>query len=284
MRPAVRRRLSCTAAAGFVAVLAAGQSDLRIGMDYNRYESRYGKPEDRSLDENPATWPEGQAIRTLGDLVRQPQMQTPQRRSENEPPRASPRIYSLHGQFSLALHPAPEITDQVAFHAPFWLGREVEVVGAFPRQSPSELGSGLAARRTFLVWSMAVLPEREDDAGFDAPRSSLEDLVIDGEAGAGRMVQVTGVFRVGNLLEDLSKESRRDAGDWVLGDGPFSIWVTGKKPEGDGFALDPRARSDLGWKLAVQGEVEIHDGFVYLRAERLRLVGPARGEAGSVSP
>jgi hypothetical protein len=124
---------------------------------------------------------------------------------------------------------------------------------------------------------MLVLPEREDD-GFSAPRSTLEALVMDAEAAAGRVVMVTGTFRGGNLLEDLPDDSRRNGRDWVLSDGPFSIWVTGKKPEGDGFSFDLRSRSDLRWKLAVQGEVETHDGFIYLRAERIRLVGPARDE------
>lgn len=259
------RALSCIVPALLVAApAAASQSDLRIGGNVNRYESRYGAPENRSLDENPSAWPEGRAIRTVGYLSRQPQRQG--RRVEDDRPRASPRIYSLHRRYSLALNPVPEIADLVEFHATSWLGREVEVVGAF-------------ADGTFLVWSMLVLEEREDDDGFDAPRSSLEDLVIDGEAARGRVVQVAGTFRGANLLEDLPDDSRRNDRDWVLQDGPFSIWVTGKEPEGDGFSLDLVSREDLRWELAVQGEVEVHDGFIYLRAERIRLVGRARDDA-----
>jgi hypothetical protein len=177
------------------------------------------------------------------------------------------------------LIPVPEIADRMASNAPSWLGREVEVVGFFERRSATDIGRGLSARQTFFVYSMLALEEKEDDDGFDAPRSSIEDLVIESDAAAGRMVSVTGIFGGSNLLDDLPDDSRRNAGDWVLNHGPFSIWVTGMKPEGDGFSLDPRSRSDLRWELAVQGEVQIHDGFVYLRAERLRLVGPARDEA-----
>ena len=89
---------------------------------------------------------------------------------------------------------------------------------------------------------------------------------------------MTGDFRGGNLLDDFPNDSRRHKGDWVLSDGTFSIWVTGKKPEGEGFSFGLRSRSDLRWELAVQGEVEIHDGYVYLRAEKLRLSGPVRDE------
>jgi hypothetical protein len=189
-------------------------------------------------------------------------------------------IESENGQCSLALTPVQEIANRVAIDAPSWLGREVEVVGAFPRSSAVDIGTGLGSHRTFLIWSMLVLPEQDDD-GFNAPRSSLEALVMDPDAAAGRVVTVTGTFRGGNLLDDLPDDTRRRAGDWVLSDGPFFVWVTGIKPEGDSFSLDLRSRSDLRWELAVQGEVEIHDGFIYLRAERIRLVGPARGESDS---
>ena len=102
---------------------------------------------------------------------------------------------------------------------------------------------------------------------------------MDTEAAAGQRVTVTGSFRGGNLMEDLPNDSRRNEKDWVLSDGPFSIWVTGKKPEGEGFSFGLRSRSDLRWELAVQGEVKVDDGFIYLQAERILLVGPARDDS-----
>jgi len=83
-------------------------------------------------------------------------------------------------------------------------------------------------------------------------------------------VTVTGVFRGANLFEDLPPESRRDESDWVLQDGPFSIWVTGKAPKGKGFALDPRSRSDCRYRLEATGKVSTANGFIYLRASSLQ--------------
>ena len=265
--------LICTVGALLVTAHAAGQPVVggpdfhrfRIGGDLNRYEAHYGEPETRTLDEDPAMWPQRRSIRTVGPLGQAPRWDL--RQGDDEEPRSLPHAYALHGRHSLALSPVQDIADLVAVHAPYWLGREVEVVGAWDEGA-------------FLVWSMLVLPEQDDD-GFTAPRSSLEALVMDPDAAAGQVVTVTGTFRGGNLLDELPDDSRRHAQDWVLSDGPFFVWVTGMKPEGDGFSLDLRSRSDLRWELAVQGEVETHDGFIYLRAERIRLVGPARDESDS---
>lgn len=258
------------------AAVVAAQSDFRIGGSMSRYEARYGTPEDHSLDENPASWPQGRSIRTVGELSRQPQTQGAH--NPGIAGRPSDRIYSLHGRYEITLYPVPEIADRVEFDAPSWLGREVEVVGVFERSQ--DVGPALASGQSlgFNIWSMAVLPERKDK-DFDAPRSSLEALVVDPEKAAGQMVKVTGTYRGANILDDLPGESRRSKDDWVLQDGPFSIWVTGSKPEGEGFSLGLRSRSDLRWQLDVQGTVEVHDGYVYLRAERLRLMGAAPDES-----
>ena len=99
------------------------------------------------------------------------------------------------------------------------------------------------------------------------------------KGGEGRIVTASGVFRGSNLFDDLPAESRRHASDWVLKDGPFSIWVTGKAPKGNGFSLDPRSRSDCHWRLEVGGKVETAGGYVYLRAKSVTLVRRERDEA-----
>jgi len=261
-------------AAGQPIVGGLGSLRVQIGESLSRYEALYGEPENFSLDENPGRWPVGQSIRTVGFLG--PALLLEPRRSDDDRPRS--RVYALYQQYSIVLNPVPEIVDLFGVHAGGWVGREVEVVGAFiPEGTAAQMKSEQVSGKPFHVWTMLVLPEQEDD-GFDAPRSSLEALVIDGEKARGRVVRVTGTFRGGNLLGDLPNDSRRSADDWVLQDGPFSVWVTGSKPEGDGFSLDFRSRSDLRWKLDVQGTVEVHDGYVYLRAERLRLIGAAPDE------
>ena len=108
--------------------------------------------------------------------------------------------------------------------------------------------------------------------------SSLEPLVRYPKGAEGREVTVQGIFRGDNLFEDLEPESRRRASDWVLQDGPFSIWVTGKAPKGNYFSLDPRSRSDCIYRLRVTGTVETEGDYVYLRATVVQLLGRARRE------
>jgi hypothetical protein len=64
----------------------------------------------------------------------------------------------------------------------------------------------------------------------------------------------------------------------VLQDGPFSIWVTGKAPKGKGFSLDPRSRSDCRYRLEATGKVATVNGFIYLRASSLQLLGRAKDD------
>jgi hypothetical protein len=49
-------------------------------------------------------------------------------------------------------------------------------------------------------------------------------------------------------------------------------------PKGQGFALDPRSRSDCRYRLEATGEVVTARGCVYLRATSLRLLGRAKDE------
>jgi hypothetical protein len=289
------RALSCTVIVLFVVAPAAGPSTVaaqeipQISESRNRYESesRYGKPQDFSLDENIDTWPEGQSIRVVGTLNPTEAARQDLRLPLSGEPRSSstPRTYVIQSEdnwYSLRMTPVPEVAGRMDDYAPSWSGRKVEVVGVFPRRSAAdgEIRLSPSSGRTFLFWSMLALPEEKKD-DFDAPRSTIEALVMDREAAAGRVVAVTGTYRGGNLLEDLPDDSRRDRQDWVLNDGPFSIWVTGRKPKGEGFSFDLRSQSDLRWKLTVQGEVEIHDGYIYLRAAKVHLVGPAKEEAAS---
>ena len=285
------RALSCTVIVLFAVAPAAGPSTVaaqeipQISGSRNRYESesRYGKPQDFSLDENIYTWPEDQSIRVVGTL--NPTLTGELPNSGGPRSSSTPRTYVIQSEnnwHSLRMTPVPEVAGRMDDYASLWSGRKVEVVGIFPRRSAAdeEIRLSPSSNRTFLFWSMLALPEEEKD-DFDAPRSTIEALVMDREAAAGRVVAVTGTYRGGNLLEDLPDDSRRDPQDWVLNDGPFSIWVTGRKPKGEGFSFDLRSQSDLRWKLTVQGEVEIHDGYIYLQAAKVRLVGPAEEEADS---
>jgi hypothetical protein len=78
-----------------------------------------------------------------------------------------------------------------------------------------------------------------------------------------------GQFRGSNLFGDLPADSRRGKNDWVLRRGTAAVWVTGKKPKGKGWSLDPGARGDCKWWLRVTGKVERRKGIVYIKGKKV---------------
>jgi hypothetical protein len=258
----------------------------RIGSSgIGRYEVMYGTPEFRTLDdEQSRPWPTRQAIRTIGRLEQIPGRgkggqatpgPTPGRGREWDSEFA---LYEICGeQICLAIVPVVELQNVLSGGASNWIHQSIEVIGAIDKLSLPGLDP-MSAPVVFQVWSVfeaTPLQARKKDG---SKGSSLEPLVRYPKGVEGSVVTVTGVFRGANLFEDLPPESRRDESDWVLQDGPFSIWVTGKAPKGKGFALDPRSRSDCRYRLEATGKVSTANGFIYLRASSLQLLGRAKEE------
>jgi hypothetical protein len=100
---------------------------------------------------------------------------------------------------------------------------------------------------------------------------SLAALATDASAHVGKTVTVVGLFAGRNLFGDLPAGSERSPTDWVLKLGSHAVWVTGKKPEGKGFRLDPDYRSDTARWLQVTGRVETVGGVTFLRATKVAL-------------
>jgi hypothetical protein len=97
------------------------------------------------------------------------------------------------------------------------------------------------------------------------------DIAADPARYAGKKVTVVGQFRGRNLFDDLPAHSQREASDWVLKDGDSAMWVTGKKPQGKGWSLDPAYKGDAAKWLEVIGRAEVVKGIVYLRASQVAL-------------
>jgi hypothetical protein len=128
-----------------------------------------------------------------------------------------------------------------------------------------------------------ALFELDGDSGGRPTGDTLADLVSSGDLRAGTSVTITGVFRGRNLFGDLPKDSQRGADDWVLQDGAFAAWVTGKGPRGKGWSLDPANRGDARWRVEVSGKIEVLGGIAYLRASKVSLAGRA-DQAGTATP
>jgi hypothetical protein len=99
----------------------------------------------------------------------------------------------------------------------------------------------------------------------------LRQLVQNPSAYLGKEVVVLGKFRGSNLYGDLSIRDKRTPRDFVIKVGESAIWVTGRRPAGKGFRLDPDKRRDTGNWVRVIGEPKDYDGTIYLRARKVEL-------------
>jgi hypothetical protein len=86
-------------------------------------------------------------------------------------------------------------------------------------------------------------------------------------------VTVRGRFRGANLCADFAGDTRPAKDAWVLRDGPFSVWVSGREPRGEGWRLDLRSPGDCVYEVEVEGKVARVGAVLAIEARRLRLVG-----------
>lgn len=88
---------------------------------------------------------------------------------------------------------------------------------------------------------------------------------------AEQAVKVIGRFRGRNLYGDLPQALAKGKWDFVIQSADASVWVTGVRPRGDGFDLDPGKRVDTGRWVEVSGVVK-HDGVTtYIEATAISL-------------
>ena len=80
----------------------------------------------------------------------------------------------------------------------------------------------------------------------------------------GREVKVIGRFKGRNLYGELPQALGKGKWDFVLQSAEGALWVTGVRPKGKGFDLDPGARVDTGRWLEVTGVVERVGNLVYI--------------------
>jgi hypothetical protein len=149
----------------------------------------------------------------------------------------------LGGQRAI-LRLEPEAQATVASRPAAWAGRTVEVEGLFYRDGRDSGPSPYAIR----AWSIgapgtargataAATPARAPVRLADAPLLSLEELVYAGGRHDGKPVRVRGLYRGANVARDLPETTRRGGRDWVIKDGYFAAWVTGREARGDTWDL-----------------------------------------------
>ena len=101
-----------------------------------------------------------------------------------------------------------------------------------------------------------------------SPSSSptLRAIALTPDNYEGREVRVSGRFKGRNLYGELPQALGKGKWDFVLQSAEGALWVTGVRPRGKGFDLDPGARVDTGRWLAVKGVVERAGNVVYINA------------------
>jgi len=222
-----------------------GVAMTNAGID--RYEALYGTPEDVPLEELLGMLARGEAltraIRTRG------------RFDDHD------TSYSLcEGRRCLqGLRPVAEIQQKFDTQAASFRSRELEVVGAFD-----------GGHFTFWSYSLATA---EDARPRGPGASAIQELVNRKSPFENKDVTVRGQFRGGNLFGDLPAGSGATPADWVISDGPFSVWVTGKGPRGKGFSLNPASRADCAFWLEVEGRPLRLGEVVVLKAGRIVFLG-----------
>jgi hypothetical protein len=240
---------------GLAVLPAAAQDD---SLSLTRYEAQYGVPVDISMNELaqlPSSY-DGRAVRTRALLL--------------TASTGGQRTYYLQDSFNARLYVQPfsEMAGAWDADGPKLLGAEVEFTGVFHWSGREGFGSNTVLG-TLQFWQYLEMGRDTGRKTPPAPVVSLEDLVTHPGRYEGKYVTAVGQFRGRNLFGDLPSSSEVRHADWVIKDDLFAVWVTGKKPKGDGWQLDSGMKRDAGHWIQVVGRVAVRDGVVYLQAGKV---------------
>jgi hypothetical protein len=109
----------------------------------------------------------------------------------------------------------------------------------------------------------------------DLPPSDLVDLrelMSNPDPYYDQLISVIGKFRGDNVYNDLPMKTKKTPRDFIIKVADVSIWVTGKRPRGKGFELNPERRRDTGKWLKITGVPWTDEGVVYLKARKIEMV------------
>jgi hypothetical protein len=259
------------------AILAlAAALPARAQESYDIYEAQYGQPVDVTITDlvQGLGGYEGRAIRTRGRV----DMDSSSRAGGS-------RQWVLRDGVSSSVLIVP--VSQIAFEfdnaAMQLVGHDVQVVGLFQRFDATDV-VGNAPAGLVQFWRFLDLQPRDEEGPLKAGDVSLEDLVLQPGKRDGQTIRVVGKFRGRNLYGDLPVRSQTDGDDWVIKDDLYAVWVTGKKPKGSGWQLDPTLKRDTGKWIEVIGRPETRGRLTYLHAIRVALTSAPTQTAEAQAP
>jgi hypothetical protein len=100
---------------------------------------------------------------------------------------------------------------------------------------------------------------------------TLRAIALAPEEYESRAVTVSGRFRGRNLYGDLPGPINKSKWDFVLHSADAAVWVSGVRPRGRNFDLDPGARVDTGRWLQVSGMIRTEGVSVWIEAKTIEL-------------
>ena len=105
-------------------------------------------------------------------------------------------------------------------------------------------------------------------------QASMRAIALDPARYAGKEVTISGRFRGRNLLGDQPVAPGKSPHEYVLRLADTSIWISGLRPRGRGFTLDPDARRDTREWARVSGIVRHEAPLVWIEGKMIDLTKP----------
>lgn len=103
---------------------------------------------------------------------------------------------------------------------------------------------------------------------------NLRAIALDPARYAGKTVTVSGRFRGKNLLGDQPLSPGKSPHEYVVRVADASLWISGLRPRGRGFELDPGARRDTREWVRVTGVVRHEPPLVWIEGKTIDLAKP----------
>ena len=111
---------------------------------------------------------------------------------------------------------------------------------------------------------------------------TLRAVAIAPDRYANRTIAVSGRFRGVNLFGDVPEPVGKSRWDFVLQSADAAVWVTGLRPKGKGFDLDPQARVDTGRWLQVSGTLKRDGALTWIEATSIAPATAPTESAGEI--
>jgi hypothetical protein len=131
-----------------------------------------------------------------------------------------------------------------------------------PVEKPPEVKGAEAEKR-----KEVVVPDLPPSAQVD-----LRELMSNPDPYYDELITVIGKFRGDNVYNDLPMRTKKTPRDFIIKVADVAIWVTGKRPRGKDFELNPERRRDTGKWLKVTGTPWTTEGVVYLKAKKIEMI------------